>query len=164
MPGREDEDDEYIRNEELSSIEIEYTNRWCSLSYFEPENDEERRELKTLEHYLRYGQHAAVAQHRIKQTHREIASLRIELQATDNLWNRTNEPRWGLKRIHLQACIGQQEKRISRFADEHSEAAAMAAELRSLLKLKKYCDIVQAWEEGRTGDLFRNDENREIPI
>lgn len=166
LPDRENEDegDEYIRDEELSNIDIEYTNRWCSLIYFEPENEAEQQELKVLEHFLRYDQQAAVAQHRIKKAHEKIFSLRIELQAVENLWKRTNEPRWGLKRIHFQARIGQQEKRISRLAEEHSNAATMATELRTFLTLKKYCDVLQAWEEGKTGDLFEKVEDIDAPF
>lgn len=148
--------DEYW-DDELRSISTVSTNRSCSLVYFKPENAAEERDLQTLEHIIKYEQETAEAEHLITVEKNAIAAIRIELQAVENLWRRTGEPRWELKRIHFQARIGKHDKRISRFEEKHSEAAAMAAELRSLLATEKSRTELKKWEDdeknGGTDDL-----------
>lgn len=142
-------EDEYkeIWDEEMAGIEVEFANRWTGLIYFEPQDSAEERDLQTLEHIIRYEQQAAAAQHQIQQARKEIASLQIELQAVENLWKREPGPRWGLKRIHLQARIERQEERISRLTDRQNEAIAMAGELRNLGITGKFHEALKLWRD-----------------
>lgn len=139
------DDEDEIWDEQMAGIQIEFSNRWTALINFEPQNAAEERDLQTLEHILRYEQQTAVAQYQIQLARKEIAGLQIELQAVENLWNRKSEPRWGLKRIHFQARIEKQEKRISRLTEEQNEAAAMAAELRTLGSTNKFQEALKLW-------------------
>jgi hypothetical protein len=149
----EDYDDEF-------SVDVTHMNRICSLVDFEPQNTEEARDYQTLEHIARYDNDATAAQSRLEKAQKEIASLKIELQAVENLGKRTGEPRWELKRIAFQARIEQQEKRISRCTDEQAEAAAMAAELRAFLLTDKGREMLKMWEEEAKDD----GEDMEIPF
>jgi len=142
-PARDEE--EY--GDRSSGFSVDYINRITSMVDFEPQNAEEQRDYHTLEHIAQYDEDAATAQGHIDEAQKEIASLKIELQAVENLWKRTVEPRWELKRIALQARIGQHEKRISRSTDDHAEAAAMAAELRTLLLTDNGRGMLKKWEE-----------------
>lgn len=144
-PAYEDIEDDHW-DDERAGIDMKFANRWMGLIYFKPQNAPEERDLQTLEHILRYEQQAEVAQYQIQQARKEIASLQIKWQAAENLWNRTAEPRWGLKRTHFQALIEQQEKRISRLADEQAEAAAMALELRALGTSGKFQEALKSWQ------------------
>jgi hypothetical protein len=149
-PAEIDEDESW--DDERSGIEVVYINRACSLVDFMPRNAVEERDLQTLEHINRYDEKAAMAQHRIEKARKEIDSFRIEWQAADNLWTRTGEPRWALKRIKFQAEIERQERRISHWAEEQSEAAAMAAELRSLIVSEKGHGFLKTWEQEEKND------------
>jgi hypothetical protein len=144
-------------DEELSGIHVACANRSCSLVDFKPENAAEERDLQTLEHIISYEQDATESEHRIAVEKKAISAIQIELQAVENLWRRTREPRWELKRIHYEARIGKHEKSISRLEEEQSEAAAMAAELRSLLVTEKSRAMLKKWEDeeknGETDDL-----------
>jgi hypothetical protein len=137
-------DDDY-RSDSYS--DVKFTNRICGMIYFEPQNAEETRDYQALEHIASYDNDAAAALHGIEREKEKIASLKIELQAAENLWKRTGEPRWEIKCSALQAGLGKHEKTISRLTDEHSEAAAMAAELRNLLATDKGRGWLKDWEE-----------------
>jgi len=149
-------DDDY-RNDSYS--DVTYTNRVCGLIYFEPQNADETRDYQTLEHIASYDNDAAAALHGIEREKEKIASLKIELQAAENLLKRTGEPRWEIKCSALQAHLGKHEKDISRLTGEHSEAAAMAAELRNLLATDKGREWLKDWEEDEEEDA----EDMELP-
>jgi hypothetical protein len=131
-----EEEDEW--DEGLASIHVEYANRICSLVDLKPENESEESDLYTLEHIVHYDQKAETAQYRIKQAHKTITRLNIELQAVENLWQRTHEPRWEQKLKTYQAQIEVHKKRIDQLSEECSEATAMAAELRTLVTTEKF--------------------------
>jgi len=129
------------------SPSVDYMNRVASMVEFEPQNAEEQHDYYTLEHIARYDEEAATAQGRIDEARKEIASRKIELQAVENLRQHDAVPRWELKRIALQARIGRHDKNISRWEEEHTEAAAMAAELRHLLVTDKGREMLKKWED-----------------
>ena len=141
------EEEEEMWDDERAGIEVEYINRVTMLIYFEPQNAAEERDLQTLEHIIRYEQKAAVCEHQIQQARQEISALQIELQAAENLRNRTAEPRWERKCIHFQTLIGQQEKHIANLMCKQDEAAAMAAELRTLGSSEKYQETLKSWQD-----------------
>jgi len=149
-PARDDGD--YVYDEEFSSVDATHANRVGSLVDFKPENAAEERDYQTLEHIARYENLADTAELRIKKAQKEIASLKIELQAAENLRQRDSVPRWEIKRIALQARIGKHDKNISRWTEDHIEAAAMAAELRTLLMTDKAREILKKWEEEEKDD------------
>lgn len=152
-------DDE--RDDSPGEIFVKYSNRLMILIDAEPDDDEEKQEYRILEHILKYDQWAEEAQNGIENAREKIACLQIELQAVENLWKRTDEPRWALKRIRFQALIKQQEKRISRLSDVQHENAAMASELRSLVKTEKYRSVMEEWQYD--SDDFSDDLDDEIP-
>jgi hypothetical protein len=154
-------DDEYW-DEELRSINAISAYRSHSLVDFKPENAAEERDLQTLEHIIRYEEDADKANHRMDVEKKAIAAIRIELQAAENLWRRTGEPRWELKRIHFEARIGKHEKQISRFEEEQSVAAPMAAELRSLLTTVKSRAMLKKWEDDEKNGVI--DDLDEMPF
>ncbi len=161
--GSTDEDDgDEMWDEERAGIEIEFANRWTRLVDFEPRNAAEARDRQTLEHILRYEQKAAVARHQIHLMGEEIAALRIELQAVENLWDRTADPRWEIKRTYFQTRIAQQEKHILRLTDEQDEFTAMAAELRTLRFTRKFHQMLKYWTDGVRHD--RPDREKNIPF
>ncbi len=125
---------------------VDYMNRVGSMIEFEPQNAEEQHDYYTLEHIARYDEDAATAQGRIEDAQKQIASLRIELQAVKNLRQRDGVPRWEIKRIALLARLGKHDKNISCWTEDYTEAAAMAAELRTLLLTDKAREILKKWE------------------
>jgi len=140
------DEDDYSYDEEFSSVDATHANRYCSLIDFKPENAAEEQDYQALEHIARYDNLADTAELRIKKAQKEIAGLKVELQAVENLRKRDVVPRWELKRIALQARIGKHDKNISRWEEEHTEAAAMAAELRHLLLTDKGREMLKKWE------------------
>jgi hypothetical protein len=132
---------------EIYVSDTEYTNRITSMVDFKPQNAEEERDAQTLEHVARYDNDANTAQKRIENAQKEIASLKIELQAVENLRKRDNVPRWEIKRIKLQAHIGKYDKGLARWNEDYTEATAMAAELRTLLVTDKGRQMLKTWEE-----------------
>ncbi len=132
---------------EIYVSDTEYTNRITSMVDFNPQNAEEERDAQTLEHIARYDNDANTAQKRIENAQKEIASLKIELQAVENLRKRDTVPRWEIKRIKLQAHIGKYDKGLARWSEDYTEAAAMAAELRNLLATEKGRQMLKMWEE-----------------
>ncbi|MDZ7361345.1 MAG: hypothetical protein ONB46_11550 [candidate division KSB1 bacterium] len=145
--------DDDCRNDSYS--DVTFTNRICGLVYFEPQNTDETRDYQTLEHIAGYDNDAAAALHGIEREKEKIASLKVELQAAENLWKRTGAPRWEIKCRTLQTRLGKHEKTISRLLDEHRDAAAMAAELRNLLATDKGRNWLKDWEEDEkaSGDM-----------
>jgi hypothetical protein len=150
-----DEDDYW--DSELSSINALYANRVCTLVDFKPQNAAEERDLQTLEHINRYDEEAARAEHRLGVEKKAIVANQIELQAAENLWRRTGEPRWELKRIRFQAHIGRCQKHLSRFEEDQSEAGAMAAELRTLLTTENARAMLKKLEEMEKTDATIGD-------
>jgi hypothetical protein len=146
-PETEPSQDDGVYDEEFSSVDVTHANRVCSLVDFKPENTAEERDYQTLEHIAHYDNLADTAELRIKKAQKEISSLKIELQAVENLRQRDSIPRWEIKRIALQAHLGKHDKNISRWTEDHAEAAAMAAELRTLLMTDKGREILKKWEE-----------------
>jgi hypothetical protein len=146
----EDEDEISHANEEWGEIyvsDINYTNRIIAMVDFDPQNAEEGRDAQTLEHIARYDNEAYIAQKRIENAKKEIASLIIELQAVENLRKRDSVPRWEIKRIKLQAHIGKYDQGLARWTEDYSENAAMAAELRKFLATDKGRQMLKLWEE-----------------
>jgi hypothetical protein len=132
---------------EIYVSDSNYSNRIASLIDFKPQNAEEERDAQTLEHIARYDNEANTAQKRIENAQKQIASLKIELQAVENLRKRDSVPRWEIKRIKLQASIGKYDKGLARWTEDHTEAAAMAAELRTLLVTDKGKQMLKTWEK-----------------
>lgn len=132
---------------EIYVSDTEYTNRITSMVDFNPQNAEEEHDAQTLEHIARYDNDANTAQKRIENAQKEIASLKIELQAAENLRKRNTVPRWEIKRIKLQAHIGKYDKGLSRWTEDYTEVTAMAAELRNLLATEKGRQMLKMWEE-----------------
>ena len=141
------DEDDYRYDEEFSSVDAIHANRYCALIDFKPAGAAEENDYHTLEHVARYDNLADTAALRIKKARQEIASLKMELQAVENLKKRDAAPRWELKRIALQARLGKHDKNISRWEEEQAEAAAMAAELRGLLVTDKGRAMLQKWED-----------------
>jgi hypothetical protein len=139
-----------------------YTRRIESMFDFNPQNAGEERDEQTLKHIARYDNEANTAQKRIENAQREITSLKIELQAVENLRQRDSVPRWEIKRIKLQASIGKYDQGLSRWTEDHTEAAAMAAELRNLLATDKGRQMLKMWEEQEQDGW--GDDNMEIPF
>ena len=144
-PSRDE--DNYGYDEEFSSLDAVHANRYCALIDFKPAGAAEENDYHTLEHIARYDNLADTAALRIKKARQQIASLKMELQAVENLKKRDAAPRWELKRIVLQAHLGKHDKNISRWEEEHTEAAAMAAELRRLLTTDKGRVMLKKWED-----------------
>ncbi len=157
----ESDDDDYW-DKELRRINTVSAYRSRSLDDFKLGNSAEERDLQTLELIIRYEEDAAKAEHRIDVEKKAIAAIRIELQAAENLWRRTGEPRWELKRIRYEAHIGKHEKRISRFEEDQSAAATMAAELRSLLTTVKSSTMLKKWEDDEKNGVI--DDLDEMPF
>lgn len=126
---------------------VTYLNRTGSLVEFEPQNADEQRDYYTLEHIAGYDEKVAIAQHHLTEARQKIASLSIELQAVENLRKRDMVPRWEIKHIALQARLDKHDQNISRWTEDHTEAAAMAAELRNLLVTEKGRQMLKMWEE-----------------
>jgi len=154
--SRDDED----YDGEFSGVDVTEMNRITSLIDFDPQSVEEERDYQTLEHIARYDHLAAAAQRRVEKTQKEIASLKIELQAVENLRKRDSVPRWEIKRIALQARLGRHDQGISHWLEEHIEAAAMAAELRNLLVTDKGRQRLKQWEENEKN----GGEDMELPF
>ena len=123
-----------------------FFNRITGMGDFAAQNAEEERDYQTLMHIIRYEEEADTAQRRMENAQKEIASLNIEMQAVENLRQRLGQPRWEMKRIVLHAHIDKHEKHISRWRDEHTEAAEMAAELRNFLVTEKGRERLKLWE------------------
>ncbi len=134
-------------DEGMADIHIKYANRFVELMDFEPQNDVEARDLQTLEHILRYEQQADICQHQIKKAREEIFALQIELQAAENLWKRTAEPRWERKFAHFQLLIKQREKHIAGVTGKQDETTAMAAEFRTLGSSGKFHEALKSWRD-----------------
>lgn len=150
-------------DEDFSAHEVRFMNRICTLGVdFVPENQAEKRDMMTLEHVARYDRDAAIALHRIERAQERIASHQIELQAVNNLIERTAAPRWELKQIKLEAEISEQDKSISRYQEDHAAAAAMAQELRSLLATEGGRSVLQDWENEEKNDA--SDMNTDMPF
>jgi len=124
-----------------------YTRRIESMFDFNPQNAGEERDEQTLKHIARYDNDAHTAQKRIENAQREIASLKVELQAVENLRRRDSVPRWEIKRIKLQASIGKYDQGLSRWTEDYTETTAMAAELRNFLATDKGRQMLKMWEE-----------------
>jgi hypothetical protein len=142
-----------------SGFDVDHINRITSLVDFHPVNAEEERDAITLEHIADYDNEAATAQCRIEKAQKAITSFKVELQAAENLWDRTGEPRWRIKRVKFQAEIERQEKRIFEWTEKHLEAAAMAAELRNLLATDKARAFLKMWEGEERNRANRNEED-----
>jgi hypothetical protein len=152
-PSQHDEEDWYD-----SGCDVDHINRITSLVDFHPVNADEERDATTLEHIADYDNQAATAQCRIEKAQKAIASFKIELQAAENLWNRTGEPCWRITRIKFQAEIGRQEKHIFAWTEKHLQAAAMAAELRHLLVTGKAKAFLKMWEDEEKNRANRDEE------
>ncbi len=146
-PNYAEEEDNEPWDEQLSSIRAVATNRHMCVWEIKPEGEAEKRDYVALEHIIDYEEEAEHARRRIELAQEQILKFKVELQAVENLWQRKQEPRWGLERIRCRAHIGKQEKYISKFEEKHETAAAMAAELRRLVATKKYREMMAGWKE-----------------
>lgn len=140
-PSRFEEDDAF------PSSSVSCSHRVESLIDFDAQNADEERDHDVLLLIIRYDEDAASSQNRLDETNKAIASLKLELQAVENLRLRDTVPRWEIKRIALQARLDKHDKNISRWAEDHTEAAAMATELRNLLVTEKGRQVLKMWEE-----------------
>lgn len=156
----EAEDDEPW-DEQLSTIRSVATNRHMALFEIKSENEAEKRDHVALSHVVNYEEEAIHARRRVELAQEQILKFKVELEAVESLWQRKQEPRWGLQRIRCQAHIGKQEQHISKFEEKYDAASAMAEELRKLVTTQKYRDVLASWKDD---DWTSASEDSEVPF